>query len=66
MFKHTSFQASQPLRFREHYRSITLKAGEQVNTYNRHGTQGQTGKSLCHGLCRIGMRVLRVLDLTNI
>jgi len=33
MFKHTSFQASQPLRFREHYRSITLKAGEQVNTY---------------------------------
>ena len=33
MFKHTSFQASQPLRFREHYRSITLKATEQVNTY---------------------------------
>ena len=33
MFKHTSFQASQPLRFREHHRSITLKASEQINTY---------------------------------
>ena len=25
--------------------------------------QGQTGQSLCHGLCRIRMRVLRVVDL---
>jgi len=33
MFKHTSFQAPQPLRFREHHRSITLKASEQINTY---------------------------------
>ena len=61
MFKHTSFQAPQPLSFREHYRSITLKTGEQVNTYNRHGIQGQTGQSLCHGLCRSRMRLLRVV-----
>ena len=29
--EHTSFQASQRLRFREHHHSITLKATEQVN-----------------------------------
>ena len=33
MFKHTSFQAPQPLRFREHHRSITLEATEQVQIY---------------------------------
>lgn len=58
MFKHTSFPTSQPLRLWEYNEQNLVYPSPQYHTGSN-----QTGQSLCHGLCQIGMRVLRVVDL---
>ena len=79
MFKHTSFQASQPLSLWKHNQLNLVSASLPQNKYwylwrnikkkPRTGQhfhpqiQKQTNQSLCHGLCRFGMRILRVTNL---